>query len=265
MRNYVHITGSDSVGSSLKSSFGLRNILSEVISLNDDLRVGPLTGIDSETGYDKRREWWGTITEMSEHTQYVDSFYGDLKKIERIKLLLEENNKICIWYGTSLFDKLMMGRLLNFVNHSQNIFVVPVSDHTVTNISGRQFVPETLGVMSPEQILELDPYLRPISQTEINKSIEIWKHVESNNATMRLWNGTIVEMHADIYFDSALLVNCTIEFQKSARVVGKTLVDTGFKVSDTILNWRLKELVRKNKLEAKGTLRKMRDYEVKTP
>lgn len=82
---------------------------------------------------------------------------------------------------------------------------------------------------------------------------------------MRLWNGTNVEMQEDSCFDSALLVNCTNEFKKSARVVGESLIDTDFYVSDTILSWRLKELVRQKKLEAKGTLHKMRDYEVKIP
>lgn len=238
----------------------------EVISLKDDLRVGPLAGINTETGYVKRSEWWSIITEMCEDREHVDSFYGDLKKMKRIKILLEENKIICIWYGTCLMDKLMMARLLHFIDPTpKNIFVVPVSDHTVTNISGRQFVPETLGVMNPEQIVELDPYLRPITQAEINEASALWKQAESNNATMRVLNGIIVEMQQDSYFDSALLVNCTNEFQKSARVVGETLVDTGFYVSDTILSWRLKELVRQNKLEAKGILRNMRDYEVKIP
>jgi hypothetical protein len=267
MKNYFHITAGDSAGLSLKRSFELRNILpNEVISLKDDLRVGPLTGIDSETGYDKRSKWWDTITEMCEDKDNVDSFYGDIKKMERIKKLLEENKEICIWHGASLFDKLMMARLIHFINPSpENIFVVPVSAHTVTNIRGKQFVPDSLGVMNPEQIEELDPYVRPITKPEINEAIAMWKHVESNKATMRILNDTIIEMQEDNYFDSTLLANCTNEFQKSSRVVAETLVETGFYVSDTILSFRLKELVRQNRLEAKGTLRNMRDYEVKIP
>ncbi|WP_192350381.1 DUF1835 domain-containing protein [Algoriphagus sp. Y33] len=89
MKNLVHITGGDSAGFSLKRSIELRNIpMPEVISLKDDLRVGPLGGIDTETGYDKRREWWNTIAEMSEDREYVDSFYDDLKKLKRIKKIL---------------------------------------------------------------------------------------------------------------------------------------------------------------------------------
>ncbi len=266
MKNYVHITAGDSAGCSLKSSFELRGILLlEVISLNDDLRVGPLTGIDTMTGYDKRRKWWESITEMCEEHAFLDMFYSDLERLNRIKKLADENKKICIWYGSCLFDQLMKDRLVHFINPStENIFVVPVSDHPATNTDGTHFLPETLVVLNPEQIAELYPDLRPITQAEISEAIATWNLIGSNNATLRVLNGTTLEMQEEHYFDTALLANCNHEFQKSARVVGMTLIDTGFNVSDTILSWRLKELVRQNKLEAKGILRNMRDYEVKT-
>jgi hypothetical protein len=267
MKNYVHVAAGNTAGFSLKSSFALRSIpMPEVISLNDDLRVGPLTGIDAKSGCDNRREWWKSITDLCEERELVESFYGDLKKLNHIKKLVAENNKICIWNGSCLFDQLMKDRLLHFINpFTKNIFEVTVSDNTVINNGGRHFVPETLGVLNPGQIVELDPHLRPITEGEISTAIASWKQTESNHATMRVMNGTIVEIQEDNYFDSALLANCKNEFQKSALVVGMTLVDTGFQVSDTILSWRLKELVRKNKLEAKGILRNMRDYEVKIP
>jgi hypothetical protein len=266
MKNYIHITAGDSAGFSLKSSFELRSIpMPEIISLNDDLRVGPLSGIDTSTGYLSRREWWERITDLCDERELVESFYGDLEKLDHIKNSAGKNKKICIWYGSCLFDQLMKDRLLHFINPlTNNVFVVPVSDHPVTRINGRHFLPETLVELNPGQIVELDPHLRPITEGEISEAIASWKQTESNNATMRVLNGTIIEIQEESYFDSALLANCKKEFQKSALVVGMTLVDTGFQVSDTILSWRLKELVRQKKLEAKGILRNMRDYEVKS-
>ena len=56
---------------------------------------------------------------------------------------------------------------------------------------------------------------------------------------------------------------CSNEFQKSARIIGGTLVETEFSISDWFLNWRLIKMSEMNKIETIGELKDMRDYEVR--
>jgi len=251
----------------LKRSFELRGLpVPDIISLNDDLRVGPLQGINTAGGNDDRREWWRGITDNTNHRDRVDPVFNDLGKLKHIKKLLADNQQICIWYGSCLLHRLMLARLIDFCGHiPENISVVPISEHEFTNIYGDLYVPKNLNVLSDENILKLEPAVRPISKDEIQKAIKLWDKVSSNNTTMRILNGNSVIFVDENYFDSALLANCKNEFVKPARVVGHTLIDSDFNVSDTILNWRLKILVSENRLEAKGILREMSDYEVRIP
>ena len=196
----------------------------------------------------------------------MELFIKDLEKLEQIKGLLENNQQICIWFGSCLFDRLMLARIFGYCGPiTENISLVPVSEHSFSNFYGEQFVPKTMIILSEENILNLKSAERPITQDEIKKSIKLWERVSTSDATLRLLNNNSVEFVEEDYFDTVLMGRCTNEFTKPARVVGETLIETDFVVSDPILNWRLKTLVRKNRLEAKGILREMRDYEVRIP
>jgi hypothetical protein len=261
------ITFSEHSATQLKRTFEFRGLpVPEIISLNDDLRAGPLSGIDTPKGNDNRREWWSTITAQTYDRNRVELFINDFDKLEQIKGLLENNQRICIWYGSCLFDKLMMARLIAFCGPlSETFSVVPISEFTITTKNGKQYVPRTMDVLDDENIIDLESSVRQITMDEVNEATEMWEHVSSNNASMCIFKDNRVEFVEENYFDSALMSNCSNEFIKPARVVGYTLIDTDFNVSDTILNWRLKELVGKNRMEAKGILRDMRDYEVRIP
>jgi len=265
MLTYIIFNGY--AAATLKKSWEARNLpVPEIISLNDDLRVGPLQGVNTAGGKDDRKEWWSTITDQTYDRNRVEFFINDLDKLEQIKVLLENNQQICIWFGSCLFDKLMMARLIAFCGPlSETLSVVPISEYTVTTKNGKQYVPKTMDVLDDENIIDLESSVRQITKDEVNEATEMWEHVSSNNASMRIFKDNRVELVKENYFDSALMANCSNEFIKPARVVGYTLIDTDFNVSDTILNWRLKELVGKNRLEAKGILRDMRDYEVRIP
>ena len=79
-------------------------------------------------------------------------------------------------------------------------------------------------------------------------------------------NGQIVAKD-ETYFDSLLMSYCTNEFQAPARIIGQALghlFRTGHDfIGDGYLSWRLKQLVLMNKIEIRGKLEKMQDYEVK--
>ena len=66
--------------------------------------------------------------------------------------------------------------------------------------------------------------------------------------------------------DSQLLKNSAIQYRKSARVIGATMMDLKSEfqhIPDVFFSSRLMHLVEQNKLEAQGNLRRMRYSEVR--
>ena len=92
----------------------------------------------------------------------------------------------------------------------------------------------------------------------------IWSTARLRVESVRMVDvkGVFRDLVAD-KINRTLISFCKPEYQKSALVIGETLVALEFEVSDATLNWMLKALVRNGQLEAKGKLREMRDYEVK--
>lgn len=241
------------------------NLIGEIICLNDLLGIGPITGLEEETGQINRRNWVDTIAGDTEEKEYINSWFEDNNKIGYIKKELKINKEICIWFGKNTFDSLMFARLIwDLRPFLENIFVVPMSECKIVMSSNNNYVPESMVVLTPDQISRLDKNIRPLNQAEIKQALYNWETISQVPAVIRtLTNSGEIEMHDETYYDDILLSNCNSEFQKSARVIGKTLVDIDFDTIDITLNWRLKNLVKQNILEAKGILRAMREYEVK--
>lgn len=68
----------------------------KLISLEDDLRVGPINNLDTESGRNKRVTW---LNENICEEDFSDWIWNDNEKLRVIESELQANNKICIWYG----------------------------------------------------------------------------------------------------------------------------------------------------------------------
>lgn len=103
-----------------------------------------------------------------------------------------------------------------------------------------------------------------IDRSKLKGYINLWEKVKSENKELWIFDnkGQITAKKTD-YFDSYLLSHCNEDYQKAARVIGETLVDTDFNVGDCYLNWRLKQLTLDGIIETKGKLIEIRDYEVR--
>jgi hypothetical protein len=266
MAKNVHVVFGIYSKDSLERSFSVANHLAgEIFNLGDDLRIGPLETLDNHEGVLARKKWFANIDDVCLNRNFESEGVNDHATIKAIKQVLSTGQVIHIWFGHSSFDLLALGRLMKAIQHfATQLIIVPVSDSIQSSLWGGEFVPKILGVVSAEQIPALEKHFRSPTERDQETYIAIWVTARRRAESVRLVDVTgLFQENLVDKINQVLLSFCKKEFQKSATVIGHSLSALEFEVSDSILNWMLKSLVSTGQLEARGTLKMMRDYEVR--
>ena len=239
---------------------------SQIISLKDNINIGPACDINEDKNILARKYWLqGFFGDNPYNDVILNSVEQDLKSIEAIVENAENIDKIFIWTGYSPFEIISTARLIYHVSKlDKPIFIANYPNIPVKSFRGDIIYPKTLASTAAFQIKDVLEQFKLIDKKGLTDWINLWDKVKTENGL--LW---ILDKHGQItvektaYFDSFLLSNCNESFQSAARVIGETLVDVGFNVGDVYLNLRLKQLALEEKIESRGSLMEMRDYEVR--
>jgi hypothetical protein len=230
-----------------------------LICLEDCLNLGPICGLYSSEIIEKRKAWL---------LKAFDSYLPVDKDIELIKTIIEhpeKNDKIFLWTGYCISEILSTARLLyHLPKLNKNIFITDFPNIPVKNANGNIVYPIALAQTALSQVNGIAKHFKQLTDEELTSWRKLWGKIKLGNSMLRVFDksGTILEKQ-ETYFDAFLESYCTNEFQRPAKIIGQVLVDIDFCVGDSYLNWRLKQLSLMNKMEARGSLDKMRDYEVK--
>jgi hypothetical protein len=234
-------------------------------SLVDDLSIGPICDLSSIDGVKKRKEW---LEKTFGDLIYKDKILSDVDKdVATISTIAEEAGRckdIYIWTGRDSSEIIGTARALSQIKCDNRVYVLDFSNIIVRNINGEIVSPKSLLQTASFQIKDVAKHFKPQKFSELNKWGSLWENVQSESSVLRILDadGAIGYKH-ETYFDKILLSKSSGDFQKAARVIGQTLADIHSAVSDSYLNWRLQELVQDKKLEFRGRLAEIRDYEVK--
>lgn len=234
-------------------------------SLVDDLSIGPIGDLSSIDGVKKRKEW---LKKTFGDLMYKDKILSDVDKdVATISTIAEEAGRcknIYIWTGRDSSEIMGTARALSQIKCDKCVYVLDFSNIIVRNINGEIVSPKSLLQTSSFQIKDVAKHFKSQKSADLNKWRSLWKNVQSESSLLRILDtdGAIGQKH-EAYFDKILLSNSSGEFQKAARVIGQTLADIHSAVSDSYLNWRLQELVQDKKLDFRGRLVEIRDYEIR--
>jgi hypothetical protein len=238
-----------------------------LICLEDCLNIGPICDLDSFEEVEKRKNWLSIFFDIPMHIN-EDEFLMFLNRdIETIKTLIEnyKSEKIYLWTGVSALEIIQTARLLYHLKPNRNnVFVFDFYNFSMSNKLGQFVYPKCLGATDLSRVDNLEKYFRQLTEGELCQYRKLWEKVKFGNSL--LWvldeNKQLVAKD-ETYFDSFLLSYCTNEYQKPAQIIGKTLCDIDFNVGDGYLAYRMKQLVLMGKIQIRGELKEMRDYEVK--
>jgi len=262
----VHVVFGVYSKNSLERSFPVAaHLAGEVFSLGDDLRVGPVTALNTFEGLSERKKWFASIDDEYLARNFETEGVNDQATIEAIKQLLLKGHFVHIWFGNYSFDILSLGRLLESIQgFAKQLILVPVSESTQVSLRQEVFVPKILGVLRNEQIPSLEKHFRALTDLDLKTFSTIWSTASLRAESLKMVDAKgIFQENVVDKINQMLIFFCMAEYQKSARIIGESLVALEFEVSDATLNWMLKTLVITGQLEARGTLRMMKDYEVR--
>lgn len=238
-----------------------------LFKLVDNLNIGPICDLVTIDGIKTRKVWlektFGDLIFKEEILSAVDK---DITTISKISEVADKCKDIYIWTGRDVSEVISTARVLNnLVKLDKSIYVLDFSNVQVLNVNGEIVSPKSLLQTASSQIKDVVKHFKLQELADLKKWEKVWNEVKSESSLLRVLEEDGAITHKpESYFDSFLLSKSKEELQKAARVIGQALVDIDFSVGDSYLNWRLKELVKDKKLEFRGRLIEIRDYEVRT-
>lgn len=281
----LHIVFGQSSAANLKAAFELDpNLAGEVLCFEDDLAVGPLFILDTPDGRRARKEWWAAMqtagpamagtqaalaVDAAPEAEAPETTYEDVDPVRALKgrLREEEELTVWIWAGQNATDVCGYYWLISQLDRfSGRIHLIYLNNLPFLNEKNAVFYPTHLHQILPKEFLKAKKLAREVSLAEFELDGDEWRRLMNENAGVRLLEGgKKIRGEAAAFYDKDLLQAATQEFQKANKVIAQVTGKFKYPVMDQYLNWRLKELAREEKLEARGELKTMKDYEVKLP
>ncbi|WP_143310490.1 DUF1835 domain-containing protein [Chitinophaga vietnamensis] len=256
----------------------------EVLCFEDDLSIGPLFILDTKEGQAGRKQWWAQVASampVPEATAQhlfeaapappppAEETPGDEDRFRELKAMLKEDValEIWIWAGQNSRDVCgyywLVSQLYDFAGR---IHIIYLNNLPFLNEKGAVFYPTHLHQILPKEFLKAKKLARPVSLAEFELDGDEWHRLMNENAGIRLLEGgKKLKGEPATFYDKELVNQSGKEFAKAWRVVNQVTGKLKYAVMDQFLGWRLKELIREGKLESRGELKTIRDFEVKLP
>lgn len=264
MSKTIHIVFSEGAEGSFRHAVKKEIITGDkLIALYDNLSNGLINNLKD---IKSREDWWNEINgeedyfycEIDEFKDNYKKFYDDISEID-------EGDRVYLWYGHCNREICgMMYTLYLLKDKEINSYVINVSDKIIENNQGRIFtyIASSASEIMPEKLAEYLKLARKIERDEYKKLLNQWEELTKENSLLRSYiNGTMKSVSED-YFDIDILKFTDNEYKKSARIVGDVLGNTEPRITDDYIFWRIKELVKLNKISFKGKFGVMREMEI---
>jgi hypothetical protein len=240
----------------------------EVSLVRDDFAVGPIADLDTEEGWNVRREWWMHKLELAGHNKEQFAQIDDRETVKELCRKLEENpeEQLWIWMGQNQHDVCGYYWLMPQLRAYQGrVMIMYMNNLPCINEKGQLFYPSWLHEIQPREFIKAKILVRPITLSEFEVDPDEWKRLCAENAMVRmLEGGKKISSQDETWYDAEILKNCTNEWQKATRVLTNTLHRMKVKTGDVFLMWRIKELIQVGKLATMGdTQKSWKDFDLK--
>jgi hypothetical protein len=265
----IHIVFNTADVEVLKKVFLLdESIIGSIIEIKDDYAVGPISNIFKEEGKNSRKNWWRMVLEGGDLDGFVDNgFVDDAKQIEIIHQQLHEdpNQVVWIWAAQNKHDVSGYFWLMSqLAVYQSRIFILYLNNLPFFNEKGSIFYPNWLHVIPPKEFIKAKKLARPITLSEFETDPDEWKRLMDEDKMVRLLEGgKKLTQYDEDFYDKDLIKFMSKDWQKANKVIQQFLQKNTHTTGDAYLLWRIKSLINAEKIEAKGLLKGMKDFEVR--
>lgn len=264
MSKVIHIVFSESAEGSFKQAIKKEIITGDkLIALYDNLSNGLINNLKDIRS---REDWWNELNgeedcfycEIDEFEDNYKKFYDDISKIS-------DGDVVYLWYGHCNREICgMMYTLYLLKDKEIKSYAINVSDKIIENNQGRIFtyIANSASEIIPQKLAEYLKLARKIERDEYKKLLNQWDKLTKENSLLRSYINENMESVSEDYFDMDILKYTDKEYKKSARTVGEVLGNTEPRITDDYIFWRIRELVKLEKISFKGKFGVMREMEI---
>jgi uncharacterized protein len=263
----VHIAFDDSTAGSLRMM--LRSKPGEiVVTLGDDLMVGPLPKDDDYT------HWFSTRNEWFQERYSIA--HMDDRKLTMLQAVFDwltwpqqlREVPCMIWAGDSASEQLGLRRLLSLLPDHPDVILV-----NATSILHKQnpniWYRGTFELALDKLRMVLDTAEQvPLSPQDQAGYRADWQRLVSDDGALRVLQGGELHTVPESYYDADILQAAyRLEarhgfFKKSARIIGEVIGMGELTVSDSFVEYRVRHLIQEGALTYNGELTAMRNYSI---
>ncbi len=265
----IHIVFNEADIKVLQEAIALDETLQgEIIHINDDYAVGPLTNIYVGEGIENRKRWWHEVLIGGDYEGSIESVaVNDYKTIAKLvgTLRRDEAEIIWIWAAQNKHDVCGYYWLLHYMKEFQNrVFILYLNNLPFINEKGNIFYPECLHEIPAKEFLKAKKLAREITPSEFEVDPDEWTKISEESKGIRLLEGgkKLIQYDYD-YFDAELKKYVTGEWQKGSKIISNFLNKAKNTTSYAYLFWRLRTLATKQVFETQGGVKNMKDLEFK--
>jgi hypothetical protein len=251
MSRWKHVVVGDVAEGILRAAFQLDQqnaTLGEVRNFRDDLSIGRIDRLME--GTDDRFAWFSRITAGTVFGEEIKDWLSpSLEEAYGKILTFDPRDRIVIWHSGIVSEQITLRYLVS-----------RLAGHELWEV---EVLPGATGACTPQELLEALKEIRRISNERQEQFRKSWEALQLSQSVVRIWENKRIRSVVETYYDQQLIDASSSVYQSAARVVGMVMGTTNQIVSDTFLNYRLRRLIRKGRLEAKGELTALRFYEVR--
>jgi len=265
----IHVVFQPADAEVLRKAFELEPSMSgELLTVCDDFAVGPITDIYSEEGINNRKEWWKEVLREGDYDGSVESgVVNDQAVVESIatRLTEEKNEVLWIWAAQNKHDVSGYYWLISQLKDFQGrVFILYLNNLPFINEKGSIFYPENLSEIPAREFLKAKKLARPVTLSEFEIDPDEWNRMQSEDKQVRILEGgkKLVQFDVD-YYDEDLRKYIGKDWQKASRIIQQFLTKNKQTTGDAFLLWRLKLLIQSGGYDVQGTIRNMKEFEVK--
>ena len=253
----------------LAKSFELdESLRKEIIEIKDDYAVGPLWNVLEKDGLEARKDWWRNVLAEGDYAGTVDQgVVNDQKALSDIKQYLETEaeESVWIWVAPNNHDVTgyywLVGQLREYAGR---VFVLHLNNLPFINEKGALFYPGKLSEIPPREFIKAQKLARPVTLSEFELDEEEWQKIAASDKGVRVLEGAKkLSLHEINYYDKFILEFITKDWQKAFKVINVFLNKSKKITGDAFILWRIKRLIEMEKIEARGPIKNMKDFEVK--
>jgi hypothetical protein len=266
----LHIVFQAADEPALRKSFELDESLDgEVIQIKDDFAVGPLGEVYAEEAIAQRKQWWRDVLAGGDYDGTVDNgTVDDQAAVASIKERLDSDEKlqVWIWAAQNKHDVCSYYWLSSqLADYQGRIFILYLNNLPFINEKGALFYPTTLAQIPAREFVKAKKLARPITPSEFEVDGDEWKKYCLAEGSVRLLEGgKKLRSVPDSFYDELLITIASKEWMRASKVINNFLNQSKETTGDAYLLWRLKQLINSGTLEARGEVRNMKDFEIKT-